>query len=458
MTVIVLAILIVCNILAAAVPATYTKLDISSAKLYSITSNTKAVVNNLQQDVTIYWIVQANEEDDVIENLLAKYDSLSDHIDVVKKNPDVYPTFASQYTDETVANNSLVVESGERSRYIAYDDIYVAEADYSSYSYYGYSYTYSFDGEGTITSAIDYVVNEDQPKIYTLEGHGESDLPSTFSDQISKSNIDVDTLSLLTVDEVPEDADIIMIYAPSSDLSEAEVTMLSEYAANGGKLLVVAGPTEDGILTNLYSLLSEYGVETSEGIVFEGSRSNYYYYPYMLLPNLEDSDITNPLSEENYYVMMVLAQALQVSGSATNVTSLLTTSDEAFDKVAGYSAQSYEKEDDDIDGPFSLGVSISCDNDGQIVWFTSSSFLEDEVNSYSSGANVNLAMNAISSMVGEREALAIRSKSLDYSYLTIPESTASTLKLVLIGVFPLAYLGIGIAVFVSRRRKQNVTV
>jgi ABC-2 type transport system permease protein len=84
--------------------------------------------------------------------------------------------------------------------------------------------------------------------------------------------------------------------------------------------------------------------------------------------------------------------------------------------------------------------------------------LEDEVNSYSSGANVNLAMNAISSMVGEREALAIRSKSLDYSYLTIPESTASTLKLVLIGVFPLAYLGIGIAVFVSRRRKQNVTV
>ena len=34
-----------------------TKYDISSTKLYSVTSNTKVVVNALEQDVTIYWIV-----------------------------------------------------------------------------------------------------------------------------------------------------------------------------------------------------------------------------------------------------------------------------------------------------------------------------------------------------------------------------------------------------------------
>jgi ABC-2 type transport system permease protein len=459
MTVVVLAILVVCNILASALPATLTKLDISSAKLYSITSNTKAVVNNLTQDVTIYWIVQSNEEDDIIENLLAKYDSLSDHIEVVKKNPDVYPTFAAQYTDETVANNSLIVECGDRSRYIAYSDIYITEVDTSSYYYYGsYSYSYSFDGEGSITSAIDYVVNEDQPKIYTLEGHGEADLPSTFSDQISKSNIDVESLSLLTVDEIPEDADVILIYAPSSDLSEEEVTMLADYTAAGGHLLVSAGPVEDGTLTNLYSLLSTYGVTTCDGIILDTDRSHYTGYPYMLLPTLEDSDITSPLSEENYYVIMPIAQALVVSDSSSSVTSLLTTSEEAYSKAAGYNMETYDKEDDDTDGPFAVGVSISCDNDGQIVWFSSSDFLEDYYNSYSSGANVNLAMNAVSAMVGEREALAIRSKSLDYNYLTISDSTASELKVLMIGVFPLAYLGVGIMIFVKRRRKQNGTV
>lgn len=105
-SVVVLALLIVANIFVSALPTNLTKYDISSTKLYSITSNTKVVVNALEQDVTIYWIVQAGEEDDVIENLLGKYESLSDHISVVKRNPDVYPTFAEQYTKVTLPANA----------------------------------------------------------------------------------------------------------------------------------------------------------------------------------------------------------------------------------------------------------------------------------------------------------------------------------------------------------------
>ncbi len=102
LTAAVLALLIVLNLLVSALPTNLTQYDISASKLYSVTSNTKVVVNALEQDVTIYWIVQSGEEDAVIENLLGKYESLSDHITVVKKNPDVYPTFAEQYTDEAV--------------------------------------------------------------------------------------------------------------------------------------------------------------------------------------------------------------------------------------------------------------------------------------------------------------------------------------------------------------------
>lgn len=282
MTAMVLALLIVINVLASALPTTLTKYDISATKLYSITSNTKAVVNALEDDVTIYWIVQSGEEDDVIENLLSKYESLSDHIEVVKKNPDVYPTFAQQYTDETVQNNSLVVECGERSRFIGYDDIYLQEADM-----YSYSYNTSFDGEGAITSAIDYVVNEEQPQVYMLEGHGEAELPATFSEQIEKDNIELQTLSLLTVDSIPEDAACILIYSPSSDISEEEKTMLSNYVQQGGKLLVMAGPTEDGTLTNLYSILSDYGITANEGIVIESDREHYaFQMPYILMPDM----------------------------------------------------------------------------------------------------------------------------------------------------------------------------
>lgn len=448
-TAIVLAILIAVNILVSALPKTLTQLDISSSKLYSVTSNTKVVVNALEKDVTIYWIVQADEEDDIIENLLDKYKSLSEHIEVVKKNPDIYPTFAEQYTSEAVQNNSLVVECGERSRFIGYDDIYLYDANMDSYSY-----DVSFDGEGAITSAIDYVVNEDQPKIYLLEGHGEAELPEDFREQLEKENIELDVFSLLTADAIPEDADGLLIYGPSSDISAEEKDLLAEYVSGGGKLMVLAGPTEDGTLTNLYDILKDYGVETVDGIVVDTDRAHYAFRtPYILLPDIADSEITDPLIQGRYYAIMPIAQGLRVGDAdSERVTELLTTSGEAFSKTDGYALSSYEKEEGDIDGPFALAVSVAAENEGQIVWFASSNFLDEMYNGYSSGANLNLAMNAISSMIGEDEAVAIRSKSLNYNYLTISDSTASFLKTIMIGVFPLIYLGIGICVTVGRRK------
>ncbi|MCD8130813.1 MAG: GldG family protein [Lachnospiraceae bacterium] len=450
---IVLAVLVVVNVLATTLPSTWTQLDISSAQLYSVTSNTKVVLNNLEEDVTIYWIVQSGEENSILQNLLDKYDSLSDHVTVVKRNPDVYPTFAAQYTDETVTNNSLVVECGDKSRYIAWSDIYQEEL-----SYYGMSMTRSFDGEGCITSAIDYVVSDELPIMYVLEGHGEEDLPETFSEQIEKSNIETQSLSLLTVDEIPEDADCILIYEPQSDLSEDEVDMLSDWVYNGGNLMVIAGPVDGEDFENLNSLLEYYGVTVEEGIVIEAERTNYVYYPYLLLPNIQSDDITDALIEENYYVVMPIASGLTVSEDSNaygTVTELLTTSESAFSKLDGYSLTTYDMEDGDIEGPFAVAVSIESNNGGRLVWFASSGFLQDAYNSYSSGANVDITLNAISDMIGEREALAISSRSLDYNYLTISDSTASMLKLVMIGIFPLVYLGIGVCVLLRRRSLQK---
>ena len=454
-TAVVLAILIVVNIFVSNLPATLTKFDISSSKLYSITSNTKVVVNNLQQDVTIYWVVQADAEDAIIENLLGKYESLSSHIHVVKKNPDVFPTFTEAYTDEEVPNNSLIVESGDRCRYVDYYDIYETEYDYYSY---GYTFT-GFDGEGDITSAIDYCVTEDLPQLYLLEGHGEDDLPTTFAEALEKENVVLNTVSLLAVDAVPEEADALLIYAPRSDISEAEATMLSDYTAGGGKLLVIAGPVSGAEFTNLNSLLTDYGVTMNEGIVIEGSRENYTGYPNMLLPNMESHAITDPLIEDRYYPIIPLSQGMTVGYTANGtVTELMYTSAYAFSKVAGFELDTYEYEEGDIEGPFTVALAIDTNGGGQILWFSASDFLDDRYNAYSSGANVDLAMNAVSSLLGEREAIAIRSKSLNYNYLTISDSTASALKTLMIGVFPLLYLAVGIYVIVSKRGKQNEAV
>ena len=220
--------------------------------------------------------------------------------------------------------------------------------------------------------------------------------------------------------------------------------------------MVLAGPSKEGQLENLGSLLEDYNVEAADGVVVESDREHYAFQaPYILLPDICESEITRPLIDENYYAVMPIAQGLKVSDTSGAVTELLTASETSYSKKAGYDISTYEKEEGDIDGPFALAVSVDCGNEGQIVWFASSNLFDDTYNSYSSGANLNLGMNALSSLMGEREAVSVRSKSLSYNYLTISESTASLLKVLMIGGFPLAFLGTGICMMVSRRRRQN---
>lgn len=447
-TAIVLAILVAVNVLSSVLPDSLTKYDITSTNLYSITSSTKVVVNALEKDVTVYWVVQAGKEDEIIENLLDKYESLSSHISVIKKNPDAFPTFTSQYTDENVPNNSLIVECGDKNRYISYNDIYLTDVDYTTYSY-----VYSFDGEGALTSAIDYVVSDELPKLYMLEGHGESELPAEFQTQIDKENIELEAFSLLNVDEVPEDADAILIYAPESDISAEEADMLISYLTDSGKLLVMAGPTEDGTLTNLYKVLSTYGVEVTDGIVVEGNREYYaFQQPYILLPEIASDDITDPLIESRYYAIIPVAQGMTIN--ADYATALLTTSASSFSKALDYTT--YEKEEGDTDGPFAVAVKVEIGSGGEIVWFSSGYFLDDLYNAFSSGANLDLVMNSLSSLIGERDAVSIRSKSLSYNYLTISESSAVMLKTWMIGIIPAAFVLYGVFTVIDRRKKRNV--
>ena len=314
-----------------------------------------------------------------------------------------------------------------------------------------YSYVYTFDGEGAITSAIDYVTADTLPKIYALEGHGEADLPTAFQSQIEKENMQLESFSLLNTDSIPKDADVLMIYAPSTDISAEETTMLRDYLTAGGKLLVMAGPTENGTLTNLYDVLADYGVTAAEGIVVEGDRGHYaFQQPYILLPDMEESDITSPLISSKYYAIFPLAQGLTISDS--RATALLTTSDSAYSKTAGFTLTTYDKEEGDIDGPFALAVTAESTNGGQLVWFASASFLDELYNAYSSGANLNLAMNALSTLVGQRDAVSIRSKSLSYNYLTISQSNATILKSWMIAIVPLAFVVYGVLVVIERRR------
>ena len=452
---IVIAIAVALNLMVGALPASWTKVDLTDTGLYSLSSQTEQLVAGLEEDVTVYWIVQDGSQDSTMEQLLERYKSLSKHLDVVEKDPVVYPSFAQQYTDATLYNNSLIVVCGDRSRYISYYDIYVT--DYSSYYTNGTTST-QFAGESELTSAIDYVTNEDLPTVYTLTGHGESDLPSELSQGAEDENLLLEELSLVNGEDVPEDADAIILYSPQRDISSDEKDALLTYLQGGGKLLLVTDYT-DTDMPNLAELMEYYGTALMDGIVLEGDSDHHMRgYNYYLLPDINSHDITQPLMD-GYYILMPVAQGITVSDELRDgltVTQLLTTSDSAYAKADGYNITTFDKEEGDTDGPFALGVAITEEVEGGqtgIVWLTTSYMFDSDNNMRVAGANNDLFLNALDWMCQRESAISIRAKDLSTEYLTVPSSTASTWSVILVAVVPLAFLACGAVVTIRRRRR-----
>lgn len=72
-----IAAVVIVNLIVGQLPTTFTQIDLSSQKLYTLTEDTRELVKGLEQDVTLYYIVTSGSEDDTVERLLERYDDLS---------------------------------------------------------------------------------------------------------------------------------------------------------------------------------------------------------------------------------------------------------------------------------------------------------------------------------------------------------------------------------------------
>ena len=96
-TVVVIAIVVLMNVGVAILPEAITKFDLTKNSVYEISEQSRTILQNLDMDVTAYWIVAEGKEDITIQNFLDRYQSLSSHLNVVKIDPDEDPSFAKRY-------------------------------------------------------------------------------------------------------------------------------------------------------------------------------------------------------------------------------------------------------------------------------------------------------------------------------------------------------------------------
>ena len=460
--VIAVAIAVVVNLFVGQIPSIYSEFDVTKSGVFTLTDDSKKFMAALNSDVTIYVLgteeQMANYDYKEVVNTLKQYSELTDHIKVVYKDPSLDPNFAQKYTTEQATIGSLIVVSGDRSRYVPTSDIYETNVDYQTYQ----STRTAYDGEGQITSAISYVTTDDLPKLYIITGHSEASLSefSRLEQAIKKQNIDTEELQLITTEAIPEDASAIMILSPESDYSKEDAAKVSEYLKNGGKAIITYNYTEAGT-PNLDSVLEAYGVNHINGIVFEGDQSHMMQNPIYLIPDLESSAMTDSLIASNLPVLVPQASAFAVSDNSvpdtTEIDEAIQTTANSYLKTDVSNAQSPAKEAGDQDGPFDIGVYVTdtsvSDNAAKIAAFSTDYLFSDQMDSYVAGSNVALVTNALNDMIERELNATIPAKSYQTSLLTVSYGTAMMLSAIFVLLIPIATLAAGIVVWYRRRKR-----
>ena len=455
-TAIVIAIVVVANMIIGQLPEKYRNIDVSSTKIYEISDTSKDLLKELDHKVTLTVLAVKDETDDRITTFLSKYAGLSKNVSVKWIDPVLHP---SALTENNAEKDTIVVkcEDTGKSTTVAFSDIIVQ--DMSSYYYTGSASESEFDGEGQLTSAINYVISDASQTVYRTSGHGESTFSTTISDLMKKNNYNVEELNLVMNTEIPDDCDLLMMYAPTNDLSQEEADVMKNYLKSGGKVMLILGDTTSEQLTNLMGILSDYGMKEADGYIADPKRC-YQGNAYYLFPQLSVSgDLANGISSQ--MVLLVNTHGLELSDPARDtisVNAFMSTTNNAYAVT----------EDAQTEGSYTLGAvateSISKDDaedenstddsetlESRLTVISSASMIDSQItDAFTTLENTTLFMNAVTANFDGVKNISIEPKSLSVEYNTVKHSGLLSL-LVIFGV-PIVLLIGGFSVWYRRRK------
>ncbi len=434
------------------VPEQYSSFDLTENRLYALTDETKAFLSGLSEDITIYVLAEEGAGDADFSKTLERMADQSTHIKIKYVSPAKNPNFYQNYTDVQPSSGSLIVEGDRRSTVVDYGDIYTYEMDYSTYSYQ----TTGYDGEGQTVSALAYVTTEDMPVFYAIGGHGELELEEKFVNTITKENAACETLMLYSVDEIPEDAQGVILNAPTSDYSKEDAEKVIAYLQKGGNALIISTMAE-GEMANFKSILDFYGITEVDGTIVEEDRNYYYQNPYYLFPEIVSAEVTAPLADGLVFAPFSKGLSYDEEKDDIHYTPLLTTSSSAFSKVDITDNSDYSKGANDIDGPFTVSVEVekSTENGGVSHAYVvgGESLFTSLADDMAPGNNVKLFSSMISMLAEHESSVAVPVKSLSMPNLVFNAQTAYLAAVLCVIVIPLATLAAGLVVWLRRRRR-----
>ncbi|MGI9239637.1 MAG: Gldg family protein [Verrucomicrobiales bacterium] len=248
----------------------YGRKDLTDDQRYSVDDDTVRFLKTLDQDVMITMaFAKGSRIYPQLSALLDEYAELSGgRVKVDKFDPGRDKARALEFRERMsmpIDGNMLVLDFGGRQKTVTEAEMLADDGRL-------------FFGEDVITSRIIGATQEGDQKVYFLGSYGgvKSVAGESSFDRLRElaalQFASVETLNLADVDEIPYDADAIVLLNPEKDLEERDVNLLTSYWENdSGSLLVFLNPQQD--TPRLDRMLEKVGVARRDDRVLHSINS-----------------------------------------------------------------------------------------------------------------------------------------------------------------------------------------
>jgi ABC-type uncharacterized transport system involved in gliding motility auxiliary subunit len=323
-------------------------------------------------------------------------------------------------------------------------------------------------GEQDFTSALIKLVSKKESKVYFVNGHGEMSLDETgdkgvskFKEALGKDHYKTEALSLPAKQEVPLDADVVIIAGPKHPFTTREVELLDKWLAKGGKLLAMVDPT---INSGLDPLFAKYGISLGNDLIIDPVAHSWTDVATPAVTAYKFHDITKSLGgTTTFFPRSRSVQLAKTQPTGQIGTVLAETSPAGWGETDLKNPQAKMDKGVDLAGPVALGVAVNKDAadapkpkgeekaiQTRLVVFGNSVFVANTVVSQNA-ANADLALNSVSWLAQEESLIAIRPKPPANKSITLTGGQMNGIFSVSVLALPLAVLALG--VFVAYRRR-----
>lgn len=438
------------------------KLDLTPNKLYSLSETTENILSELDKPVEIIGLfddgtVSSGSNYKQITDLLALYEKYP-NITVKYIDPDKNTGIINQLDPDDTMDLGMsdfvvksVVNGNEKKKKLDYYDLF-------EYEYNQYTFSQNIKGsnaENSFTGAIKYVTSEYTPVIYFTEGHDENNVDNVYGNlrnYLEKNNILVKNINLMTVDAIPEDAEMLVVASPKQDFTYTERDLLDNYIYNGGNVIFLFDYlAKDPSFDQLNGLLSKYNIAINYDKVKETDESRHLSKdPYTIFVDVYSNDIMS----SNFSTIMTNSRSISILKNKKDyitTTSLIRTKDSAIGEMVDKSRGSDNK------GPLDIAVAVEYkggSETGKIITIGNSSFISDSAYQYYGDyyiANMNFFLSCVNWMVDIEDDIIVPTKNYDQNMFSITDQQSTIMGIVLIVVFPLIIFGTGLMVYLRRR-------